>query len=77
MSLYDANGDINTTEVAGSAVTGLYAADGSLNIVTDDGTYTGLYHPCGALRVTTGSASMYAADGSFYKTGPFFIRGTA
>lgn len=68
MSLYNADGQINTTVVDGSSYTGLYAADGSWNIVINDGsTYKGLYHPCGAFNavvVTDPFSSTYASNGS-------------
>ena len=67
MSLYAADGSINVTIVDGSTYTGLYAPDGSWNVITDGS--QGLYHPCGAYRVTIVSGSEYtgiqAADGSW------------
>lgn len=64
----NANGQLKTTTVAGTAVTGLYAADGSYNIVPNtSSTYVGLYHPCGAYNafvVTDPSKPTYAANGS-------------
>ncbi|MDE2102797.1 MAG: hypothetical protein KGL39_36470 [Patescibacteria group bacterium] len=66
MSLYAADGSINVTVVAGTAWTGVFAQDGSLNVIHDT-TYFGVYHPCGALRYTkqtTPQPSIYAADGS-------------
>lgn len=68
MTLYGANGQINTTSVSGSSYTGLLAADGSYNIVINDGTaLKGLHHPCGAFNavITTNSAAgFYAPNGS-------------
>lgn len=67
MSLYSADGTINTTVVDGSTFTGLYAADGSINVVLDDTTYKGVYHPCGAFRVNSGTgSSVYDASGAYY-----------
>lgn len=67
MSLYTADGKINTTTVDGSAYTGLHAADGGINIVEDDVTYTGQYHPCGAIRVNTDDGeTYYDASGAAY-----------
>jgi len=57
-----------TTSVSGSSLTGLYAADGSYNIVLNtSNTWMGLYHPCGAYNavlVTDPSSGYYAANGS-------------
>lgn len=62
------SGTFEVTVVDGSTYTGLYAADGSLNVIKYNGTYKGMYHPCGALLVTPvdGSAfvGFYAPDGS-------------
>lgn len=62
------NGVHQLTVVSGSTYTGATAADGSWNIVLDDTTHTGLYHPCGARRVTWGGdgSVAYAPDGSVY-----------
>lgn len=68
MSLYNADGQVRTTQVGGSSYTGLDATDGSWNIVINDGTsIKGLYHPCGALNaviVTDSSAGYYSKNGS-------------
>lgn len=70
------NGSMNVTVVAGTSYTGLYAADGSTNVVETGGItpYAGAYAPCGALNVslyTTGISPIRAADGSLVvdKTG--------
>lgn len=59
---------MNVTVVNGSTYTGLYAADGSINVVKANGSsYVGLYHPCGAWNVTpvtSGVRSYNAPDGS-------------
>lgn len=72
MALYDANNQIILTEVDGSSYTGLYAADGSYNIVINNrSTYKGLYHPCGAYNAvvySSGIKSYYAPNGSVYIT---------
>lgn len=55
------------TEVDGTTFTGLYAGDGSFNIVINDGLGPiGVYHPCGAYRVATSDddKSFYHANGS-------------
>lgn len=62
MPLYNADGEINLTEVDGENYVGRYAADGSINIVINDGsTYTGRNHPSGAMNAVvvedTSSAS--------------------
>lgn len=68
MPLYNSQGQINTTSVAGSAFTGVYAADGSYNIVINNNSvFMGLYHPCGAYNavvVTDPGAPFYSANGS-------------
>lgn len=74
MSVYQADGRVNVTVVSGLAVTGLYAADGSWNVIAvpDSNTsFVGAYHPCGALwvsvRVSDGYGG-YANNGSLYVT---------
>lgn len=57
--LYTAGGKIATTTVVGDTYTGLYAADGSYNVVLDDAVNKGIMHPCGALRVSTTPAETY------------------
>jgi len=68
--IYAADGSINVTLVDGSVYTGLYAADGTWNVIEAVG--FGLYHPCGAYRVTTVDGSTFtgiqAADGSWNVT---------
>lgn len=70
MALYGPTGQILTTAVNGSSYTGLYAADGSYNIVINNSSSTvGLHHPCGAYNafVTTNQyAGYYAPNGSVY-----------
>jgi len=65
---YNVNGKLATTTVVGNVITGLYAPNGTFNIVVNaSGTYQGLYHPCGALNafVTTNASAPYnAANGS-------------
>ena len=65
-----ADGSILVTIVSGTSVTGLYAADGSMNIIEAAG--RGIYHRCGARRVTTvpgtSVTGLYAADGSWNAT---------
>lgn len=57
--LYTAGGKIATTTVNGLTYTGLYAANGSWNVVLDDAVNKGIMHPCGAQRVSTTSGSTY------------------
>lgn len=59
MSLYNADNKINTTYVDGSSFTGLYASDGSWNVVVDDVSNFGIQHPSGALRVSTDVGNTY------------------
>lgn len=65
-------GHVSVTEVDGTAFTGLYAADGSLNVydATSDTVPNGLYHPCGAMNITitdgTTLTGRYANNGSLY-----------
>jgi hypothetical protein len=56
------------TIVSGASLTGLYAADGSYNIVLDDPTYKGVYHPCGAFRVNSNASiqQVYDPSGAYY-----------
>lgn len=65
---YNVNNRLATTVVPGSSYTGLYAANGSYNIVINaSGSYQGLYHPCGAynaVSVADTVRSFYAANGS-------------
>jgi hypothetical protein len=68
MTLYNAYGQANTTTVSGASQTGLYAPDGSYNIVLNSG-LTGLYHPCGAYNGVTDSNSTgfyNSANGNVY-----------
>lgn len=65
-------GHVSVTEVDGTTFTGLYAADGSLNVydATSDTVPNGLYHPCGAMNITitdgTTLTGRYANNGSLY-----------
>lgn len=57
------------TIVDGNTRVGLYAPDGSFNVVEADGSeHVGVYHPCGAYWVTptTVPHPAYAPDGSMY-----------
>jgi len=63
--VYNPDGSIRTTTVPGTSWTGLYAPDGSINIVLDSAG-NGLYHTCGAWRIsTTTGVGDYAPDGSY------------
>lgn len=58
------------TVVDGTEPVGVYAADGSFNVVESDGSVpVGVYHPSGAYWVTTTEEEYheaYAPDGSLY-----------
>lgn len=66
--MYNVDGQLKTTTVAGNAITGVYAPDGSYNIVTNTAVVpVGTYHACGALNafVTANTgAGRYAPNGS-------------
>lgn len=67
MSLFNADGKVNVTVVAGTSYTGLYAADGSINVVVDDTSHFGVIHPCGAYRLnSTDGISYYDPSGAIY-----------
>lgn len=64
--VYDDHG-IRYTTVPGTSWTGLYASDGSINVVLDDTTHFGLYHSCGALRASsTLGNTIYDPTGAYY-----------
>lgn len=60
-------GKYNTTTVPGNARVPLQATDGTINIVVDDVTARGAYHPSGAIRVNS-ATNVYVYDntGAFY-----------
>lgn len=63
--VYASDGSLRYTVVSGSSWTGLFAADGSYNIVLDS-VGTGIYHSCGAFRVsTTYGVGNYDSSGAF------------
>ena len=65
--LYDASNKIRYTAVDGLTRTGLMANDGSVNVVLNDVSNKGLYHPCGAYRVnSTPGTTTYDASGAYY-----------
>lgn len=69
--LFDASGNMRITLVDGSTVTGLYAPDGSMNVVQTTAqkpNVGGVYHPCGAMYGSPldGRGGIQAANGSFY-----------
>jgi hypothetical protein len=75
---YSASGALRINLVSGTAYVGLYAADGSMNVVDVTGvsisTYGGLYHPSGAIRGRTAPTTLsglQAPDGSYYFLGLF------
>lgn len=68
---YNTLGQLKLTVVPGTSYTGLYAVDGSQNVVltTENTTWKGSQHPCGAYwgtLVTTPVLMAYAIDGSNY-----------
>ena len=69
MALHAPDGSINITVLSSpSQYTGLFAADGSMNVVASSGGYVGAAHPCGAAWVTNNTSnntfSIRAPDGS-------------
>lgn len=64
----DSDGSLKVTVVDGTTIVGLYASDGSINVVQSDGTPNGIYHKSGARRVTVASSGQkgLAPDGSYY-----------
>lgn len=67
MGVYTTSGKINTTTVSGLTLTGLYAADGGINVVLDDAVNKGVFHPCGAIRINTANGdTYYDASGAVY-----------
>lgn len=76
--IYASDGSIRYTVVDGTTGTGLYAADGSVNVVVNDTTYSGLYHPCGAWRASTGTGvGLYDASGAYYLSSLLGVSGGA
>jgi hypothetical protein len=80
----EADGSVAVTVVDGTTRVGLFAADGSINVVLSDGVTLNknVYHPCGALNVTlapTAGVGAYAPDGTLYvsedNTGGIFVSG--
>lgn len=84
---YNASGNIKTTVVNGSVYTGLYAPDGSWNIVLNTSSnYVGLHHPCGAYNAVVvtdktatlhpnGSLSVIDLGGGVYSPTPLLGAG--
>lgn len=69
MGIYDSNAQIRLTTVDGLTETGLYATDGSWNVVLNAGTGEKLpiQHTCGALNASVTAdvfAGYYAANNS-------------
>lgn len=76
--MYAADGSWNVTNVVGDVYTGIYAPDGSINIISSS-PGEGLYHACGAFRVTSAGDTplpRYAPDGSLYVNDSGFNNGT-
>ena len=67
-----ADGYWNVTIVDGTELVGLFATDGSMNVVQSDGSLGARLHPSGATRVTVSDTtinpggSVHAPDGSLY-----------
>lgn len=61
MGFYADDGSWNLTVVDGSTYVGVYAADGSINVVdqTSSSDYVGMINPCGAYNVTLDSGTDY------------------
>lgn len=77
MGLYNPDGSIAVTVVDGTQLVGVQAADGSVNIVVDDGGNFGVYHPCGAFRVnSTTSTEVYDSTGAYYINNLLGVRNT-
>lgn len=70
--IYDSKGNINCAVVTGVTYVGAYSPEGYRNIILSDGLPKGVYHPCGALRVTVNNEDIYrgiyAPDGSINVT---------
>ena len=71
MGLYNNKGQQKVNIVEGTTYTGIYSDNGEYNGVIDTDNRFGLYHPCGAYRVTPIDpdnlpTSIYAPDGSIY-----------
>lgn len=67
MGIYHSSGSLALTSVSGSSRVGLFAADGSLNVVLDHVGGKGIFHPSGALRVNNSTgAGVYDATGAYY-----------
>lgn len=80
MTTLAADGSYNVTVVDGEDLVGLFAIDGSMNVVISDEELGAIYHPSGAIRVTVAGAGQvpyYAPDGSLYVTeSPYETGGT-
>jgi hypothetical protein len=66
--VYDQYRGLRLTVVPGTSYTGVYARDGSINVVLNS-SHVGCYHPCGAWRVSTASNPemlTYDPSGAFY-----------
>lgn len=63
--IYTADGKMATTVVSGNSYVGVYAADGSRNVVVDS-TGSGLYHPSGAWRVSSKAGIGRDPSGALY-----------
>lgn len=68
MSIYNTDGNIKLTSVDGNTLTGLYASDGSINVVIGDGSAVGAYHACGAFNavITTDINLSSNVNGNVY-----------
>lgn len=72
MTSISEDGYLNVTIVDGEDLVGLFAEDGSMNVVQSDGSLGARLHSSGAMRVTISDTdsnpggSYHAPDGSLY-----------
>lgn len=74
--VYEYNGITRVTVVSGATSVGLYASDGSINIVLDDSSTSGVYHKSGAYRVNSANSptnQVYDSTGAYYAS--FLLQG--
>lgn len=70
--LMNASGHLQVTVVDGTTLTGIFAADGSLNVfdATNETGFVGLQHPCGAINCVSSSGTTLtgaqAPNGAYY-----------
>ena len=65
--IYNSDGTIKVTVVDGTTPVGIQASDGSINIILDDSSHLGIYHPSGAMRVNSSNGNTNLdSSGAFY-----------